>query len=200
MPHCMVCVGQAGNQIGSLTLRYTGTPIPARKHDSDGYAPSSAMVMSTGRRSGKRATGCVFVDSEPKVVRAFSDAESPTRLPFADDSNVVYDQSGRGNNWAWGYTGLSGHRGVSATDKAKKKIEPLWYRAMASLRRQVCTPRLHYVARRALLQLASIDLQAEACDAVGGLDNLVVTHSLGGGTGAGLGSKLLETIREEYPK
>ncbi|KAF9647894.1 beta-tubulin 2 [Thelephora ganbajun] len=38
--------------------------------------------------------------------------------------------------------------------------------------------------------------QAEACDALQGFQ---ITHSLGGGTGAGLGSLLLSKIREEYP-
>ncbi|KAF8622856.1 hypothetical protein AX15_006700 [Amanita polypyramis BW_CC] len=38
--------------------------------------------------------------------------------------------------------------------------------------------------------------QAEACDALQGLQ---VLHSLGGGTGAGLGSLLLSKLREEYP-
>lgn len=38
--------------------------------------------------------------------------------------------------------------------------------------------------------------QSEACDALQGFQ---ITHSLGGGTGAGLGSLLLSKIREEYP-
>ena len=38
--------------------------------------------------------------------------------------------------------------------------------------------------------------QAEACDALQGFQ---ITHSLGGGTGAGLGSLLLSKIREVIP-
>ncbi|EJD06410.1 tubulin nucleotide-binding domain-like protein [Fomitiporia mediterranea MF3/22] len=38
--------------------------------------------------------------------------------------------------------------------------------------------------------------QAEACDSIQGFQ---ITHSLGGGTGSGLGTLLLSKIREEYP-
>ncbi len=38
--------------------------------------------------------------------------------------------------------------------------------------------------------------QAEACDALQGFQ---LIHSLGGGTGAGLGSLILSKLREEYP-
>ncbi|KAG6844689.1 alpha-tubulin [Tephrocybe sp. NHM501043] len=38
--------------------------------------------------------------------------------------------------------------------------------------------------------------QAEPCDALQGFQ---IIHSLGGGTGAGLGSLLLSKIREEFP-
>jgi hypothetical protein len=30
--------------------------------------------------------------------------------------------------------------------------------------------------------------------------SILVTHSLGGGTGAGLGSRLMELVRDEYPE
>jgi hypothetical protein len=50
--------------------------------------------------------------------------------------------------------------------------------------------------------MAVLRRQAEACDAGlgGGGGCVVVVHSMGGGTGAGLGSRLLEACREEYPK
>ena len=38
--------------------------------------------------------------------------------------------------------------------------------------------------------------QAESCDALQGFQ---VLHSLGGGTGAGLGTLMLSKLREEYP-
>jgi hypothetical protein len=38
--------------------------------------------------------------------------------------------------------------------------------------------------------------EAEACDCLQGFQ---MTHSIGGGTGAGLGSLLLQKLSEEYP-
>ena len=38
--------------------------------------------------------------------------------------------------------------------------------------------------------------EAEGCDSIQGFQ---LTHSLGGGTGAGLGTLLISKIREEYP-
>ena len=38
--------------------------------------------------------------------------------------------------------------------------------------------------------------EAEGCDCLQGFQ---ITHSLGGGTGAGMGTLLLSKIREEYP-
>ena len=68
--------------------------------------------------------------------------------------NIHLEQSGRGNNWAYGWSseGLAGA-------------------AMESVRRE-----------------------AEACDS---FEGCILTHSLGGGTGAGLGSRLLQELREE---
>jgi hypothetical protein len=149
MPCVNVCVGQAGNQVGSSALRYTGQPIPLGPGEESGYAAGGSVHMPSGKRSGKRPAGCVFVDSEPKVVRNFFDNTSNAYLPFADESNVMYDQSGRGNNWAWGYTGIAAHRGyasslpVAARDTGggitrPKRVEPLWSRAMVAVRKQVC--------------------------------------------------------------
>ncbi|XP_065842239.1 tubulin delta chain-like [Oscarella lobularis] len=42
----------------------------------------------------------------------------------------------------------------------------------------------------------SLRREAERCDAFTGC---IVTHSLSGGTGSGLGSRLVETIRDDYP-
>ncbi|KAH9481803.1 Tubulin beta-2 chain [Psilocybe cubensis] len=41
-----------------------------------------------------------------------------------------------------------------------------------------------------------VRVQAESCDALQGFQ---ILHSLGGGTGAGLGSLMLSKLREEYP-
>lgn len=42
--------------------------------------------------------------------------------------------------------------------------------------------------------------QAEACDSAGGLKGIIMVHSLGGGTGSGLGSRLMEVTRDEFAR
>lgn len=147
-------VGQAGNQILGLTARYMGPLVP----------PS------------RKQPGYAFVDSEPKVVRPLRTPGDPMHLPFATPESIAYDQNGRGNNWAHGYSGIASHRGVAGDGPhmSSQRAAPLSTRALAAIRKQ-----------------------AEASDR---FDSLMVVHSLGGGTGSGLGSRMLELARDAYPE
>merc|ERR1712023_150605 len=55
-----------------------------------------------------------------------------------------------------------------------------------------------YVPRAILIDpvLDVVRKESESCDCLQGFQ---ITHSLGGGTGAGLGTLLISKIREEYP-
>eukprot|EP00741_Cyanophora_paradoxa_P001241 tig00000074_g1198.t1 len=120
---------------------------------------------------------CVLIDSEPKVIQGL--LKGPGGDLFRP-GNVAYEQSGRGNNWALGYY-KSGYWEPSAgagagggnVDEEERNGRSLVGRAMAALRRE-----------------------AERCDWYQGC---VLLHSIGGGTGAGVGSRLVEAVREEYP-
>lgn len=56
----------------------------------------------------------------------------------------------------------------------------------------------HYTEGAELIDsvLDVVRKEAESCDCIQGFQ---LTHSLGGGTGAGLGTLLISKIREEYP-
>ena len=153
MPLVAFGAGQAGNQILGLTARYVG-PL-------------------TGQ--GKKQPGYAFIDSEPKVVRPLRTPGDPCYLPFASAECIVYDQNGRGNNWAWGYTGAASHRQRAGDGPylSNERGDTLAARSVASIRRQ-----------------------AEATDR---FDSLMLVHSLGGGTGSGLSSRLMELTRDAYP-
>lgn len=56
----MLAVGQAGNQIGAAVARYAGPFMGAGRDE----APPDAAFA---RRKRSKRSGCVFVDSEPKV-------------------------------------------------------------------------------------------------------------------------------------
>ena len=69
-----VCVGQAGNQIGGAVARRTGPLSRVELAETLG-GPAERGPGGSGRISGEsvggrvKASGFVFVDSEPKVVR-----------------------------------------------------------------------------------------------------------------------------------
>eukprot|EP00736_Rhodelphis_marinus_P010208 Rmarinus@m.5972 len=121
---------------------------------------------------------CVFVDSEPKVLTAvLRDTKGISGVRFRDvvrEENVHVAQAGCGNNWAMGYSG-QGYGVVSSNSKSSSDEPPsLYANAMESIRLEV--------------------------ERAGWLSGIIVIHSISGGTGAGLGSRLLEGLRFTYPR
>ncbi|CAK9061433.1 unnamed protein product [Durusdinium trenchii] len=149
-------VGQAGCQIGEALW-------PALFQERPGYTDFFAPRLLPCPRA-------ILVDAEPKVVEKI--AASSDGYSF-DPRSVATAQSGRGGNFALGYTG--GHSTPSAVSALDGAAEPLWTRALNAMR-----------------------LQVEACH--GGHLGTLMSYSLGGGTGSGLGSRLLEEVRDAYPK
>lgn len=88
-----------------------------------------------------------------------------------DPKHMLYTQNGRGNNWALGYSNTY-KEAVEALSSTGDKA--LYERAMEALRKEV-----------------------ERSDFFLGM---VMVHSLAGGTGSGLGSRLIEEYRDEYCK
>lgn len=94
------------------------------------------------------------------------------RINFVFDSkNILYTQNGRGNNWALGYSDTY-KEAMEALGSSGDK--PLYEKTMESLRREV-----------------------ERSDFFLGI---VLVHSLAGGTGSGLGSRLVEEYRDTFGK
>ena len=115
---------------------------------------------------------CVLVDTEPKVVRGV------VRTLGAEHVHprcALVEQSGRGNNWAMGYHGVDGDGGGGALGK----------NPAGSSRNGI-----------AEAALEALRWQWERCDWCGGL---LMSASVGGGTGSGLGSLLIEEVRDAYP-
>ena len=73
MPNTLFSVGQAGNQIGAALARYSGPffgqdVASASDEPSSVYGPADGhALLSRKHVSSARASGYVFVDSEPKV-------------------------------------------------------------------------------------------------------------------------------------
>jgi hypothetical protein len=144
------------------------------------WAPADTEETTWGNAMfDRRCTArLVMVDSETKVVRGAlgsGGTKTPRVSTLLPEWNTVLDRHGRANNWAAGYHHVE-HReraGSAAWDEDREET-PLWERAMELIRRR-----------------------SEGRDHV---DSFCVIHSVGGGTGSGVSSRLLEGLAEAYPK
>ncbi|KAG1710834.1 hypothetical protein DVH05_013557 [Phytophthora capsici] len=120
------------------------------------------------------AARCILVDSEPKVIRSVIENATDGVTGFQPACTHV-EQAGRGNNWAMGYYGPRRKAPASAFTS------------------------LGLDGRRELVELVMDSVQSEI-ELVDCYQGSVVMHSLGGGTGSGLGCRVLENLRDTYPK
>lgn len=83
----LLCFGQCGNQIGFEFTNYLSNKL---QNELDGFY-----------KEKKGFANAILVDTEPKVVKPVK--EFREQYMQLNPENVVYCQSGRGNNWAQGY-------------------------------------------------------------------------------------------------
>lgn len=200
----LVHIGQCGNQVGGAYWRLA----------QDEFGPSNASAADTATRKrpapviprGGAAkpsawlqhqffhsvaannprvlpkARCIVVDSEPKVVQSiWNQDDGSITSAGVSPSHVHVEHAGRGNNWAMGYNFQQYHRNVlpSTTTPAVKVYEN--------------------EDRLELMELVMDSLQKEI-ESVDCYQGVVLTHSMGGGTGAGLGCRVMECIRDTYAK
>ncbi|KAI8469944.1 MAG: epsilon tubulin [Monoraphidium minutum] len=163
-------VGQCGNQVGcrfwEMALREHAAYNPRglydaalssffRNVDTRFEPPINLPVGAGGHRIQTLKARSVVVDMEEGVINKM------LRGPLSevlDQTQLVYDVSGAGNNWAHGHHGYG----------------PRYRDALAAQLRRA----------------------AEGCD---GLQGFTLLHSLGGGTGSGLGTYILGMLQDDYP-
>lgn len=198
-----VHIGQCGNQVGGAYWRLAhdeyGPPIAraetaTRKRSASarqrGEAPrpsawqqqqffhSCASSTAVNPRVQPKAR-CIVVDSEPKVVQSIwtqDGSSSAGVLP----AHVHAEHAGRGNNWAMGYNFQQYHRNVLPSNTSVVNV-------------------YENEDKRELIELVMDSLQKEI-EGVDCYQGVVLTHSMGGGTGAGLGCRVMECIRDTYAK
>lgn len=196
----VVLVGQCGNQVGDELFSQlaviqgigsapppgataAGTPKGMHANPGSGLRggpPGHTQGTAFFTREG--VARCVLIDSEPKVVQGVQ-----KRHPhFIRADNVVYGQSGRGNNWGLGYYGVNDPH--SKRNELKGAAEQ---RAFKNLHKgqRVQDDGLFSKALRAIH--AETRRTADSDD----FEAIVMIHSLSGGTGSGLASRLAERIR-----
>ena len=210
MSTLLLQVGQAGNQLGAhfwtravhhaneLQQQHLNNN-PTTAASSAALPPQSCLPLSPYFSSSGHARA-LLIDTEPKVLAAVHrlSAEgvltgtASARSLFHRDS-LFFDQYGRGNNWSLGYRGRQvreatvpqrpvtaaragkvGKRSVAVSDTTSTSADQMSDAIMERLR-----------------------VEAERMDV---FDSVVMLHSLGGGTGSGLGSLLAERIKDSYAR
>jgi tubulin epsilon len=170
-----VQVGQCGNQIGrrfwaellreAAAQQQSGYSKGRDRYDAamsaffrnldDRYEP--AVDLNVGSALSSLRARAILIDTEETVVS--ETLRDPVFGDLFEETQLITDVSGAGNNWAHGY--------VAYGQKYGDEIEG--------------------AARRAL----------EACDSP---QAFFFMHSVGGGTGSGLGSFTLERLRDIFPE
>ena len=114
--------------------------------------------------------------------------------------NFVFGQTGAGNNWAKGHYTEGAELIDSVLDVVRKEAESCDCLQGESMLISVCFPRKPAcppTSNTVILPVPPIrSLPLSPCSSPAGFQ---ITHSLGGGTGAGMGPLLISKIREEYP-
>jgi tubulin beta len=155
----LFALSQCGNQIGNKFWEVISEEHGINREGGyEGDNPQlleRAGVYFNEAHKNKFVPRSVLVDLEPGTMDAVR--SGPLGKLFRPD-NMVFGQSGAGNNWAKGHYTEGAELVDSVLDVVRK--------------------------------------EAESCDLMQGFQ---VSHSLGGGTGSGLGTLLVSRIREEYP-
>ena len=118
----------------------------------------------------------VLIDTEPKVIQKVIEKTKITNTSkrmFEETKDAICTQNGRGNNWALGYsqTYLENHK-QSCFSQPDSPDDRLYVKALDLIRQK-----------------------AEKADFFRGV---FLFHSLAGGTGSGLGSRLVEAYKDEF--
>ncbi|KAK1944963.1 Tubulin delta chain [Phytophthora citrophthora] len=188
-------IGQCGNQLGAAYWLLAPASSDLHEEDRRQYDPvvnkhsyrASGVPAAAINGSSKRAplsrhlfhpsngaARCILVDSEPKVIQSVCEGGTNSTTGFQPACTHV-EQAGRGNNWAMGYYG-------------PRRKAP-----------QSAFTSLGVDDRRELVELVMDSVQREI-EGVDCYQGSVVMHSLGGGTGSGLGCRVLENLRDTYSK
>ncbi|KAL3671490.1 hypothetical protein V7S43_003412 [Phytophthora oleae] len=188
-------IGQCGNQLGAAYWRLAAASgeiqedsrkrggVGVTRHTRRASGGSSAAINDSKKcaslsrhlfHPSSGAARCILVDSEPKVIRSVCEADADGAAAL-HPAHTHVEQAGRGNNWAMGYYGPK--RKAQAPAFAPLGVDD----------------------RRELVELVMDSVRREIED-VDCYQGSVVMHSLGGGTGSGLGCQVLENMRDTYPK
>lgn len=149
-----ISIGQAGNQIN-----YELSNLFFQANDSNFKSINENLAKN------------ILIDTEKKVVVNYFDKNNKMSNFYADGVNVITNSSGRGNNWALGYS--IDYRESKGGQFEDKKLNI------------------------SLESVEKINKFMEKCEFLKGF---LFIHSLNGGTGSGVTSRVIELLKDDYPK
>jgi Tubulin len=192
----VIQIGQCGNQVGMKLWDQLR---------ANHYSNTDFMF-----RNGETVAHAILIDTEPKVLKDIK----TERLTYAhfDPKNVIFYQHGRGNNWAMGYFNSKNQKRIKQKMETLSKFDKLSILEKAnfvqktkgnstafksSLDKEFSSDELVMRENALILEQTSILVQKEIerCDYYTGS---MLIYSLAGGTGSGLGSRILEALRDDY--
>ncbi|KAG2453739.1 hypothetical protein HYH02_001950 [Chlamydomonas schloesseri] len=200
MPTITIQVGQCGNQVGQALferLAAQAAAVPSSWTGPGDLAFAGTELFRVGPE-GRRRARAVLVDTEPKVVNSVLSAD---RDGIFSRQQCYLGQSGRGNNWAFGYNQINASAAAGGATPYSKPaagwqrsggsaLGPAWVSSTATEDPSLAEFRILEHIYDGIRKEAE---EADACP------NFLLIHSLAGGSGSGLGSRLLEHVRQEFP-
>ncbi|KAK3921749.1 Tubulin beta-1 chain [Frankliniella fusca] len=198
--------GQCGNQIGckfwEVISDEHGVDPTGRYCGESPLQLERINVYYNEGRGGKYVPRAVLVDLEPGTMDTCR--SGPYGQLFHPDS-FVFGSTGAGNNWAKGHYTEGAEIMDAVLDVVRKEAEacdllqarPTGHSLLKSVHDPTTTSITLYYAPKInrFCQIGTWNAEAR----LGLLQGFQMTHSLGGGTGSGMGTLLLAKVREEYP-
>lgn len=154
-----ISIGQAGNQINYHLANLFLNNKDDGLIDYDSFKTSKGLMKN------------ILIDTESKVLNKNYHNNNLLSKFYHDGVNSIKSNSGRGNNWALGYS-------CEYTEFSNKPLH--------KNNNNIC-----------LESYEKINQFLEKCDFMKGF---LFIHSLNGGTGSGVTTRLIEMLKDEYPK
>lgn len=148
-------------------------------------------------RNEQNVAHSILIDTEPKVLKPA--LENRKKFSFLDPKNITYQQSGRGNNWTLGYFDSKKImlRKKGKVPEKKPQFTHPQGETMEDFHEDLLYCDKYMKENTYLLETASEMIRKEI-EKIDYYLGTMMIYSLGGGTGSGLGSRLLEEMKDDY--
>ncbi|KAI3381828.1 hypothetical protein SNEBB_004044 [Seison nebaliae] len=179
-------VGQCGNQIGSSFFQKVYDQLKFEKKDRFNFELELFNRFFYRNSKGKIIARAVAIDTEGKVIDELLNKNGPNADWCYDESNCISGIEGSGNNWAYGF---NEHLTDEDDDEEVLKLKRICLKEIPNVKKLSS----NYILKR-------LREQMDLCDDDEQDKVLITIMSVAGGTGSGLGTRLLNLIHDRHPQ